>query len=109
MGSVFIVQFKRFTERGKITTKVNYPIENLDLSNYIDEKKRGQDLLYDLKGVVLHRGSLNSGHYTCYCRNAHNNKWYHFDDEYVREVEEESVVDTNAYILLYERSEGVVL
>lgn len=36
VGSLFIVQFKRFTERGKITSKVNYPIENLDLSKYVD-------------------------------------------------------------------------
>ena len=107
MGEVLIIQLKRFTEKGKITTKVNYPLNGLDLGGYVDEKKKDDDLIFDLKGVVLHQGSLNSGHYTSYCRNARNSKWYHFDDEYVREVEEELVVDANAYILLYERSSVV--
>lgn len=106
MGQVLIIQLKRFTERGKITTKIHYPVNNLNMKDYVTENKG--DLIYDLKGVVLHRGSLNTGHYTSFCRNANNNKWYLFDDELVREVEEESLVDANAYILLYERSERMV-
>ena len=59
--------------------------------------------IYKLIGVVLHRGSLNYGHYTSICRNPIDNKWYNYDDDYVRQIPQEEVINEAAYILFYEK------
>ncbi len=48
--------------------------------------------VYDLYGVIIHRGSLNRGHYYSYCKNNDNQKWYLFDDELVREEDDLNVI-----------------
>ena len=43
------------------------------------------------------------GHYTCYVKNA-NEKWYHFNDTCVSEVERnESIISSKAYVLFYRK------
>ncbi len=73
---------------------------------YVEEEKLSmvKEVMYNLQGVILHRGSLNSGHYTCICRNLDKTGWMYFDDDSVREMDEKDVVDSNAYILIYERA-----
>lgn len=46
---------------------------------------------------------MNSGHYTCICRNREKDGWLYYDDESVRDIDEVNVVDANAYILVYEK------
>lgn len=36
----------------------------------------GKPLLYDLYGIVNHYGTLYGGHYTAYCKNFLNERWY---------------------------------
>lgn len=71
-----------------------------------------QDMaLYDLHGMVTHKGSLNSGHYISYVltgtepdKNGHQwNQWVKCDDETVTPVEAKAVEEAEAYILFYER------
>jgi ubiquitin C-terminal hydrolase len=46
------------------------------------------------------------GHYTSYVKNA-NNKWYHFNDTNVSEVEKiESIISTKAYVLFYRKRQN---
>lgn len=53
-----------------------------------------EKFVYDLYGVIVHRGSLNRGHYYSYCKNPNNKKWYLFDDELVRHEDDlERIVD----------------
>ncbi|KAJ1612583.1 ubiquitin carboxyl-terminal hydrolase of the cysteine proteinase fold [Cryptosporidium canis] len=62
---------------------------------------------YKLWAVVCHAGStLSCGHYYTYARSI-NNKWYCFNDEYVKPSRLESVLDENykAYLLFYYRPE----
>ncbi|CCW67804.1 unnamed protein product [Phytomonas sp. Hart1] len=85
--------------------------------------------IYDLQGVIVHRGTVRSGHYYCYIREWDPVKqcftrWLEFEDEKVSAVAEEVAVsfnyggyhqtsggfyrggssnDTNAYILSYVR------
>lgn len=49
----------------------------------------------------MHYGSLTSGHYRAFVKSA--NIWKCYDDNYVREVEEERVFKENPYILFYKR------
>lgn len=67
-GKYLIVQIKRFTDKGKITTRVEYPVDNFNMKQYIEEDQLSQ--VFNLQAVILHRGSLNSGHYTCITRNS---------------------------------------
>jgi hypothetical protein len=63
------------------------------------------DNLYDLYAVVNHKGeSINSGHYTAYCRNPVDDQWRLFDDTHVELVDAKSVIANCAYLLFYEVS-----
>ena len=109
-----IIQIKRFRqdfqtnqrnlsfENNKNNTFIDFPIKNLDLSDYIlsnSEKKK-----YNLIGVINHYGGYSSGHYTCYCLNDY--KWYEFNDQNVSLIENElDVISSNAYVLFYKRIE----
>ena len=51
-----------------------------------------EQIIYELYGVVNHYGTMGGGHYTAYCKNFLNNKWYEFDDSRVSEVSPRDVV-----------------
>lgn len=59
---------------------------------------------YDLAAVIVHHGTgLGSGHYTSYA--THAGCWHHFNDSNVTICDEETVANSNAYILFYIRRE----
>jgi ubiquitin carboxyl-terminal hydrolase 4/11/15 len=60
-------------------------------------------MIYELYGVVNHYGSMGGGHYTAFCRNFLNNRWYEFDDSRVSEINPKSAVSESAYVLFYRR------
>jgi ubiquitin C-terminal hydrolase len=106
---VLIIQLKRFTydaySDAKIDTYIDFPIQGLDLNQYIaqnDKNNENISALYDLVAVSNHTGTLLSGHYTTYARNYRNKTWYSFNDEITREIsDEKDIVTKNAYILVY--------
>ena len=53
---------------------------------------------YHLYSVINHYGSFEAGHYTAYCENAYNSKWYCFDDSAVKDI------DANGVKVLFQRS-----
>lgn len=87
----------------KINTLISFPLQNLDLSTYILDKKC--NAIYDLYAVSNHYGSLEGGHYTAFARNEFDDKWYEFDDAHVRKLAEKDVVTSAAYMLFYKRKE----
>jgi len=108
---VLIIQLKRFTydihSNDKIDTYISFPLDGLDLNEYIikdDSNKDGNSssTTYDLVAVSNHTGSLTSGHYTTYAKNVQDGKWYLFDDKIVRKLDNDTdVITKNAYILIY--------
>lgn len=62
-----------------------------------------EDNFYELYAVCNHHGTMQAGHYTAYCRNMVDQKWYSFDDQKVASIAERSVVTKDAYILFYQR------
>ena len=103
---VLVVHLKRFSNsralRDKIEAFVDFPIEGLDLTELVQERKiakqlqdEGVDiaqlkfgdldepLLYDLYAVDEHRGGLGGGHYRAYAFNDVTGQWYQFDDSFV--------------------------
>ncbi|XP_018619567.1 ubiquitin carboxyl-terminal hydrolase 8 isoform X3 [Scleropages formosus] len=101
---ILLVHLKRFSYEGrwkqKLQTSVDFPLEHLDLSQYVIGPKNSLKK-YSLYGVSNHYGSLDGGHYTAYCKNAAKQRWYKFDDHEVTEISTSSVKSSAAYILFY--------
>jgi ubiquitin C-terminal hydrolase len=104
--NILVIDFKRFNNRfQKNQTLITFPLENLDLSNYVIGYKK-ENYIYDLYGVCNHSGGVMGGHYTSYVKNA-NGKWYHFNDTNVSEVGvSESIVSPKAYVLFYRKRQN---
>jgi ubiquitin carboxyl-terminal hydrolase 22/27/51 len=56
---------------------------------------------YDLYSAVVHVGTMQSGHYTAYCKRE--GVWLLFDDDLVRQGTEEEVMNAGVYLLFYLR------
>ena len=101
---ILIIQIKRFSHINKINTKVDFPLKDLDLSKYILSNDITKSIKYDLFAVANHYGSLTYGHYTAFCKNSINEKWYEFNDSCVYEITDLSkIVSSNAYVLFYKQ------
>ena len=78
---ILIIHFKRFSHSRsmfgskKITEKIDFPIDGLNMSNYVLQKD-GKKIIYDLYAVSNHFGSLSGGHYTAFCKNPIHKKWF---------------------------------
>ncbi len=101
--NVLIIQLKRFSASNKIDTLVDFPIENLDLSQVVINKNDKENLLYDLFAISNHYGGLGGGHYTAYAQNYFNKDWYEFNDSSVHRVSKDNLVSSSAYVLFYRR------
>lgn len=88
---------------------------------------------YKLKGIVVHYGTADGGHYYSYVNDRDTDKWHEFNDTYVKEYDPanlpddafggklkheqkitsggRSIIQTekmhNAYVLIYEREEFI--
>ena len=113
LPEILTIQIKRFSHdsfwRGsaKISTHVSFPIDNLDLKEYIHPKhindKQNRDTIYDLSSIVKHMGSTGGGHYICFAKHQSSGKWYKFDDSRVEQISPEKLYEQQAYILFYTR------
>ena len=101
---ILIIQIKRFSHVNKINTKVNFPLKDLDLGKFILSNNNSNSIKYDLFAVANHYGSLSFGHYTAFCKNSVNGKWYEFNDSCVNEITDLSkIVSPSAYVLFYKQ------
>ena len=95
---------KRFKYTKMFTTKIDnliqFPLENLDMTNYITPKEG--KIKYDLFGVVNHVGTLSGGHYHCDIKQENN--WVKYDDSYTFEYDKR-IMTENAYLLTYKLAE----
>lgn len=114
LPSILVIHFKRFyadpdalsTVYKKKQNYVKFPLTDLDMSPHVapSEKTRNHKLKsrrYHLYGVSNHYGSMESGHYTAFCRNKLHNKWYKYDDHTVSSLDKSDVCSSAAYILFY--------
>jgi len=106
---VLVISLKRFTPDGKfkINKLINFPLENLDLSKYV-EGYNSTSYVYDLYGVCNHYGGVLGGHYTAFVKHA-NNEWIHFNDSSVEKVSDISqIISPMAYCLFYRKKNSLV-
>lgn len=110
--NILVVQLKRYDNNSVKTNHKNnstivFPIQDLDLNNYLSDLHHVNQTKYDLCAISEQRGMLNYGHYIAYCKNGINNKWYEFDDDDVIHIPnsdlEKELITKNAYILFYTR------
>lgn len=111
---ILVIHIKRFLVNDygipiqKISNKINYPINNLDISKYINPNSPDKDKCkYNLIGVNNHLGGISCsyGHYISIVKNRYDNNWYKFDDDNLQKVNyEEDVINKDAYLLFYYRN-----
>ena len=79
---------------------IKYPINNLDLSNYIEDSV-GKKQKYDLYAVINHHGEISEGHYTTICKI--NDNWIIFNDSRLSKID--NPINKDAYLLFYRKTE----
>jgi len=129
---ILVIHLKRFSSsrnfRDKIDVLIDCPVTGLNLQERVGLKEEGKSLVYDLIAVDNHYGGLGGGHYTAFAKSWVDNKWYHYDglstlilrfktakitnkfiDSSVREVNEQKVITSAAYLLFYRRRSETTL
>ncbi|KAH7037886.1 uncharacterized protein B0I36DRAFT_72433 [Microdochium trichocladiopsis] len=110
---ILVMHLKRFSSAGyrrdKLDVFVDYPVENLDITQRVLHREEGKQEVYDLIGVDCHFGGLGGGHYVAHAKNFFDNKWYHYNDSSCSPKSADSVVDPAAYLLFYRRRSDVPL
>ena len=102
-----IVQIARFHYKNgngkKLKTKINFEKELILNINNTNVK-------LELESIIVHYGSINSGHYIAYKKIE--NKWFEFNDSnsYQNEIEIDNNkikddIKQNCYLLLYKKIE----
>ncbi|XP_030063959.1 ubiquitin carboxyl-terminal hydrolase 43 [Microcaecilia unicolor] len=129
LPDILIIHLKRFRQvgerRNKLSTLVKFPLTGLDMAPHLVKRTQSSkntlnqwaswkqppyhpehcqpDVLYDLYAVCNHHGSMQGGHYTAYCHNSLDARWYSYDDSNVELVQEEDIITRGAYILFYQK------
>ena len=98
-----IIQLKRFINMKKSDIFVNYPINGLDMSKFVNYNPENFPMLYDLFAVACHSGQSDFGHYYAICKNVARDKWYLFEDSKVQPIGIDKIQNSEAYILFYRR------
>ena len=74
----------------------------IDLTDFTDEQC--EEKTYELIAVSTHMGSSGTGgHYIAYCKDKNNNKWYKFNDSFVKECQFGKVNSYSPYFLIFKR------
>ncbi|XP_018423799.1 PREDICTED: ubiquitin carboxyl-terminal hydrolase 43 [Nanorana parkeri] len=133
LPDILIIHLKRFRQvgsrRNKLSTLVRFPLTGMDMAPHVVKRGQGSkgpggqwsswktapspvdggqlDVMYDLYALCNHHGSLQGGHYTAYCRNSLDARWYSYDDSNVELVQEDEVCTRGAYLLFYQKRNAI--
>nr|XP_036862019.1 LOW QUALITY PROTEIN: ubiquitin carboxyl-terminal hydrolase 43 [Manis javanica] len=133
LPDILIIHLKRFCQvgekRNKLSMLVMFPLSGLNMAPHVAQRSTGArpgpgpwpswkqpacvptsyplDFLYDLYAVCNHHGSLQGGHYTAYCQNSLDGRWYSFNDSTVEPLLEDEVSTRGAYILFYQKRNSI--
>ncbi|XP_019850806.1 PREDICTED: ubiquitin carboxyl-terminal hydrolase 4-like isoform X2 [Amphimedon queenslandica] len=103
MPAILVIHLTRFSDKlNKIESKVEFPLQKLDLSDYVVNAEEPQPL-YDLFAVSNHYSGQGGGHYTASAKNKDSRKWYSFDDNNVSDASPDSICSSSSYLLFYQR------
>ncbi|PPD70346.1 hypothetical protein GOBAR_DD32775 [Gossypium barbadense] len=106
LPEILVIHLKRFSYsrffKNKLETYVDFPIHDLNLSNYISHIDNQLSNCYQLYAVTNHYGRMGGGHYTAFIDHGHG-RWYEFDDDRVFPISEDRIKSSAAYVLFYRR------
>ena len=103
--SILICHLKRFSfntygNATRLSKKIKYPLR-LEIKDFMSQANQGIPTPYELVGLIVHVGnSCERGHYLSYIRSGHD--WYEANDEVVKKVKVSTILNQEAYVLLYE-------
>lgn len=109
---VLIISLHRFVNTGfyhsKVNSLINFPINGLDLSDFMDTKAGyfqsgwSQNPVYDLTVLIEHDGTNQTKNkYKAVARHMPEDKWFEYDDQLVRELSVGMVRKREALMLFY--------
>ncbi|XP_024887894.1 ubiquitin carboxyl-terminal hydrolase 8-like [Temnothorax curvispinosus] len=114
LAPIVVIHLNRFADSGgwleKRNTAVDFPLTGFNLKPYLVMENTNaimsnniRNYNYSLYAISNHYGTMDGGHYTAFCKNATQNKWYKYDDQTVTEVSPSQVKsqNTSAYLLFY--------
>ncbi|XP_069590339.1 ubiquitin carboxyl-terminal hydrolase 42 isoform X1 [Ranitomeya imitator] len=107
ISNVLTLSLKRFASfsGGKLSKEIKYP-EYLNIRPYTSNP-HGEPIMYSLYAVLVHTGlSCHTGHYFCYIK-ASNDQWYLMNDSVVSSTDIRTVLNQQAYLLFYIRSQNM--
>eukprot|EP01130_Rhizamoeba_saxonica_P010143 TRINITY_DN4159_c0_g1_i3.p1 TRINITY_DN4159_c0_g1~~TRINITY_DN4159_c0_g1_i3.p1 ORF type:complete len:681 (+),score=147.48 TRINITY_DN4159_c0_g1_i3:2108-4150(+) len=111
---ILTIHLNRFlhTNRGTLTKMqdaVSYP-EIIDINPFTDKSlDMNRNYRYRLYGINSHSGGLRGGHYIAATKRRHernsydSGEWWHYSDERYHKLNENKAMNTQAYLLFYER------
>ena len=131
LPNILLIVLKRFEFdydnmiKYKLNDYFEFPMI-LDMKKYLIEDSKEKNSEYDLKGIVIHLGTSECGHYYDLIK-TENGKWYEFNDTIVKDFNEKFIPEeafgsndfdddnfknfnlnnknnnNNAYILMYQK------
>lgn len=106
--SILVCHLKRFAVNRfgqpiRLNKKITFP-KRLEIADYMSQLNKATPPPYDLVGILVHQGqTCDSGHYLSYVKRL--GQWYKCNDNVITQVDEETALDQQAYILVYEVAE----
>lgn len=103
-----VLHLKRFQTTSsyrKLSTEVQFPLTNLDMSPFLAKSVITAPKTYNLYAVSNHIGTPFTGHYTAACKHPCTGDWYNCNDATVTRTSSPiapKLVNADAYILFYE-------
>ena len=111
-------QYDKYYRITKVNKKFEFPKE-LNLEKLLNNEEEKKSAIYELTGVLVHSGSVSSGHYYAYLRTTAEDKWFQFNDSTVTIEDEKSAIENNygsdshtmsgysAYYLIYSQKDAI--
>ena len=104
LPSILLIHLKRFItgdSSRKVKTLVEYPITDLDMSQYVPLAVDSS--LYRLTATVRHKGKGLPGRYIATMLNLTTQEWFEYDDGRFTRVQDTKILSADAYLLVYSR------
>ena len=76
-------------------------------NHHLEEARDPLDVKYNMYAMICHSGVMGGGHYVSYSKTGED-KWFCHNDSACKDVPENNIDKSSAYILMYER-EGLSL
>jgi len=99
-----IVSLKRFdNNNNKISTKIDVDLDKTDFRKWISFPSVAKHISteYSVFAAIEHHGGSRGGHYISFVK--HDNSWICYDDQQIREVSLENVINNDTYVLFMTR------